>query len=127
MGKVTFTETECHCQICMMMCINPCWGTPEEMQKIIDAGYSNRLRMHIEAHNDTLVYLIVPKDKGGWCTFFSDRGNCVLHKKGLKPLEGRVASCKANHQGEKIRDYVAETWNNEAAKDKVMDFHVHGL
>ena len=91
---------ECKCHSCKMQCKNQtCIGTPEDMEKLVNAGYSNRLapaiwhvgKMYGIIDHD--VNIIAPRfDKvKGACTFFTEDGLCELHEKGLKPTEGRLS------------------------------------
>lgn len=127
MSNAAFIESECACLICVMMCTTPCWPTPDEAQRLIDAGYGHRLQLETEPHGSRILKVIVPKSRGGWCTFNSERGNCVLHKKGLKPLEGRLASCKEFTPGQDIRNHVVEFWANDKAQEFAVAFHVDRL
>lgn len=96
-----YTESVCSCTKCQSMCKTPCIGTPDEIMKIAQAGFGDRLAMSTWAAGMILgthekpVDLIAPlydKRKGA-CSFFKD-GLCELHDLGLKPKEGRYASCK---------------------------------
>ena len=51
-GKSTFSHimqksgrkpTVCRCEKCKSQCHTPCLGTPEDIQKLMDAGYADRL------------------------------------------------------------------------------------
>lgn len=102
-------ESSCECQKCVNMCANsrPCWGTPDDIKKIIDAGYGNRLMTDWysgESTNHEEILLETPAIVGyeqsmapnypiGRCTFLTENNKCELHDKGLKPIEGRMASC----------------------------------
>lgn len=120
--------TECSCEICKNMCKRPCWGTPEDIKRLIDAGYGDRL-MHDYWKNspedDQAIICpalkgsegkfapFIPKSEEG-CTFWKD-GLCELHEKGLKPTEGKLAY--HDEKVEVVDDYnlheaVAKTWWN---------------
>lgn len=101
----TLPESQCACDECSAMCKRaPCWGTPEEIQAIIDAGYGDRL-MHqwwvgSWSKGDTqMVQPAIQGHEGGvspfWpsgpCTFLTADNKCELHDKDLKPMEGRLA------------------------------------
>ena len=132
----TLKPNECSCVACQQMCkTRPCWGTPEDIQKIVDAGYEDRLMKDFwGGGSDIETYIIAPACKGSeskatpfWptkeCTFFKD-GKCELHDKGLKPLEGRLASCteKTYKKEPTVHELVAKTWNSEQGKDLVKKF-----
>ena len=96
-----YEESECACSKCQSMCKTPCIGTPNEMIDIALAGYADRIAltgwaagMLFGTHN-RMVDIIAPlyDEKKGSCTFYTD-GRCELHEAGLKPMEGRFASCK---------------------------------
>lgn len=43
-----FPENECTCELCVDACKSaPCWGTPQEMDALIRAGYGKRLMMFV--------------------------------------------------------------------------------
>lgn len=124
-----FKETACDCNVCSAMCHAPCTGTPEEMKKIIDAGYGDRLCL--DDWEDEAVDLH-PALKG-WegekapysvyssqgCTFWKD-GKCELHDKGLKPLGGRFAHHDLpQEEWRKIEPYLEKAWSNKAAKELI--------
>jgi len=82
------------------MCVAPCCGTVEDMQRLIDSGYAHRL-MHdpyeggaemlkpaLKGHEGKLAPWNVWSEQG--CTFWRD-GLCELHDLGLKPLQGKLA------------------------------------
>lgn len=92
--------SECKCYTCASHCKKtPCIGTPEDMEKLVNAGYSNRLAAvgwgvgKLYGITDKIIPIIAPRfdvEKGS-CTFFND-GLCELHEKGLKPTEGKLSS-----------------------------------
>ena len=41
--KLNILESSCACEKCSRMCHAPCLGTPEDMQKLMDAGFGKRL------------------------------------------------------------------------------------
>jgi len=130
-----FTESQCSCPTCVGSCEHrPCWPTPEEAQKIIDAGFGNRLMRDYWSGDGTDgndIQLLSPAIVGyegkvtpwwpeGHCTFLK-KGLCQLHDLGLKPLEGRITDCSGKDQNG-IHKYVALTWNNEEAQQKANNF-----
>lgn len=89
--------TVCNCERCKAQCHTPCLGTPEDIEKLIDSGYNNRLTPAlwcagvIMGVTDKPIKMIQPRlEDNGWCTFYHD-GLCELHDKGLKPTEGRLS------------------------------------
>lgn len=111
---------QCKCKLCQEQCHQPCLGTPQDILRLIDAGYADRL-----AVTEWVAGLImgmapfpVPmiqarREDNGWCTFFKD-GLCELHDKGLKPTEGRLShhSLRADNWSPKksISWHVAREW-----------------
>lgn len=88
------------CAVCVKSCqISPCYGPPEEIQRIIDAGFGDRLSARLTPSN---CVGIMPASKGseggqysdGECTFLDANGKCELHSLGLKPMIGRILDCQ---------------------------------
>ncbi len=99
--------TECRCERCRAQCHTPCLGTPEDITKLINAGYQGRLSPTLWAVGMLLGLTERPikmiqanVEANGWCTFYHD-GLCELHDKGLKPTEGRLS-----HHSVKIDNFV---------------------
>lgn len=115
--------TACKCAICKEQCRTPCLGTPEDILRLIKAGYGNRLKL-----TQWCVGMLVGKipypitmiqaqlEDNGYCTFFHD-GLCELHDLGLKPTEGKLSShilSKDNFQFSKSLSWnVAKEWLSE--------------
>ena len=36
---------QCSCSVCKQQCHTPCLGTPDDIERIIDAGYADRLAL----------------------------------------------------------------------------------
>ena len=97
MQKSGRKPTVCNCERCKAQCHTPCLGTPEDINKLIEAGYQDRLAPTLWAAGmimgliDHPIKMLQPKQEdNGWCTFYND-GLCELHDKGLKPTEGRLS------------------------------------
>lgn len=119
-------STECKCSICQTYCQQkPCWGTPEDINELIDAGYANRLMLNYYIKTkDESIYFPSPAVKGyegkpapfwpgGICTFYNlETGLCEIHS--LKPLEGK----KVYHGSteENTHFLIVSTWNTEDAE-----------
>ena len=87
---------QCSCSICKQQCHTPCLGTPDDIERIIDAGYADRLELtnlstgiFLGVINDS-VPMIQPVAGKEFCAFF-ENGLCILHDKNLKPTEGRLS------------------------------------
>lgn len=97
----------CQCAKCQSQCHTPCLGTPEDILKILKAGYKDRvaatqwLASVIMGVCREPVYMIQAiREENGYCTFFHD-GKCELHNLGLKPTEGRLS-----HHSVRIDNFV---------------------
>jgi hypothetical protein len=123
----------CACDKCKSCCQRPCWGTPSEIQKLIDAGFNRLMYDYWVRSNEEGgdIDIICPALKGyenraapfwpeGQCTFQDENGLCELHDLGLKPLEGRVVHCKASFPS--LHEDVAMTWDTEEGKAIVSLF-----
>jgi hypothetical protein len=108
------------------MCIDrPCWGTPQEIKAIIDAGYGDKLMQdywsgELNGFDSPLVIgpAIVGHEGGnapfwptGRCALLTEDRLCSLHDAGLKPSEGAVACCKRGDDG--MHQRMAEAWATE--------------
>lgn len=116
----------CTCETCVNMCKRaPCWPTPEEAQRLIDAGYSPRLMKNYWCAEDN-IYVLCPARVGyegrtaPWfgeidgserCVFLTGDNLCELHDLGLKPIEGRVATCQGKGPEGCLREDIAKLWN----------------
>jgi len=120
-------STECSCEECKNMCRRrPCWPTPKEVWALIDKGFGRRLMLDWLGEIQIVSPAIVgcegrsaPFVPMGQCTFLTYGGLCELHSLGLKPFEGRMASCKPcasdllrEAAANSLHRAVAEAWNN---------------
>lgn len=96
MQKSGRKPTACSCEKCKSQCRTPCLGTPEDIERLINAGYGSRLAPTswlvgvLMGVTDRPIEMVQAKVENGWCTFYND-GLCELHAKGLKPTEGRLS------------------------------------
>lgn len=89
-----YPQSECSCQKCTNMCLDtPCFATPEDVIKLIEAKYGDRLMMdYISLPDDKDIEIITPARKGweqtdgrgyyindGPCTFLNKEKLCELH------------------------------------------------
>lgn len=98
MQKSGRMPTSCACDRCKQQCRTPCLGTPEDIQKLIEAGYGSRLAltewrvgMMLGVIDRPVMMIQALVEENGWCTFRTPDGLCELHDKGLKPTEGRLS------------------------------------
>jgi len=126
MRKTGRKPIQCKCKLCQQQCHQACLGTPQDILRIIEAGYASRVALTewaagmLMGCTDHIVLMIQPRVEGEWCTFFHD-GLCELHDKGLKPTEGRLS-----HHSVKIDNWtprksiawnVARLWEEPANRD----------
>lgn len=116
----------CKCEQCKSQCrTNPCLGTPEDIIRLIEAGYADRLaattwlagmKMGACDHPIEMIQPLYDNEKKA-CTFFTN-GLCELHDKGLKPTEGKLSSHliqEDNFNPKKSIAYnVAKTWEERS-------------
>lgn len=117
----TVPTSACTCPACVSMCERrPCWGTPAEMDAIAAAGFGDRLMEDYWVADGGDVAMLAPAIVGyegreapywpnGRCTFLTTGGRCELHSPGLKPLEGRHASC-ASRASDIVRKEIVRLW-----------------
>lgn len=122
MIKTNIKPSECSCPKCKNMCkTTPCLGTPQDIEKLIEAGYASKLSLSVYATGmlmgamDRTINMIQPRfdEVKGSCVFLDDKGLCELHNIGLKPTEGKLASCKpevVSSFKDTINFKVAITW-----------------
>lgn len=120
MRKTGRKPIECKCQKCKQQCKTPCLGTPEDILRLINAGYKERLAI---THwwvgisrgklNFPVIMIQARQEENGNCTFYHD-GLCELHDLGLKPTEGRLSHhsiTKENFKfGKSLSWNVAKEW-----------------
>lgn len=90
--------SSCDCEKCRNQCHTPCLGTPDDIVRLIDAGYGDRVAittwmagMLIGVYPSPVLMIQPTLEDNGWCTFRRPDGLCELHDKGLKPTEGRLS------------------------------------
>ncbi len=143
--KVTeIKETVCSCDKCKSMCLRaPCAGTISEIQALIEAGFVTRLMLKGTTYSTITddVYevkkldILMPAIKGregdfvdmahigGECTFLDEEGLCELHDIGLKPIEGRAATCGTDKRSGKLAGDVARmNWDNTEGNQIGIDW-----
>lgn len=88
----------CDCEHCRMQCMTPCLGTPQDIWRLIRAGYVDRLRITfwcvgiIMGKISFPILMVQAHQTRQGCVFWKD-GLCELHHTGLKPTEG----CLSHH------------------------------
>lgn len=110
----------CKCEACRNQCRTPCLGTPDDILRLIKAGYRDELSVSywlvgvVLGRMEHPIVMVQPVKTGeGWCIFYH-QGLCGLHDKGLKPTEGRLSHhsiTKENYDFRKGLTYnVAKQW-----------------
>lgn len=126
--KTGFKPTNCKCQLCKSQCDQPCVGTPEDMAKIIGAGYEKRL-MIINDRGVAIISPLLDKEKGS-CTFFTN-GLCELHDKGLKPTEGKLShhstTLETFNKKKSVHAAVLKEWENISEEQLTQLLTIHQL
>lgn len=124
--KTGFKPTNCKCSLCKSQCNSPCLGTPEDMAKIIGAGFSNRL-MITEDRGVSIIAPLYDENKES-CTFFTD-GLCELHDKGLKPTEGKLSHHTTTlltfNKKKSVHAAVLKEWVNISEDELTNLFIIH--
>jgi len=119
----------CTCDICKSYCSRPGWWTVEEADKVIRAGFANRLMLEISPDRDFGV--LSPAFKGNesryalqifskfGCTFLNN-GLCELFGTGLQPLECRF--CHHDRKGLGITCHldIEKDWNTKHGKSLIV-------
>lgn len=112
--------TACTCAVCRNLCRTPCLGTPEDILRLIKAGYLDKLAvsfwcvgMLLGQMKYPIVMVQAVTTVEGWCVFYHE-GLCELHDKGLKPTEGFLSHhsiTEENYDFSKNLTYnVAKEW-----------------
>ena len=121
---------ECKCKICVEMCnYRPCWPTPNEARKLIDAGYSDRLMVDWYSDDESeIIYILVPALVGyegerapwwpeGTCTFLKN-DLCEIHD--LKPKEGREIDHTSSYDFcAELHKKIIHMWDNDDCKNLI--------
>lgn len=106
---------QCDCKLCQRQCQQtPCLGTPEDILKLIEAGYGENIKPTDWSAGQVMgvtkeiipMYQLLMTPTG--CIFF-ESGHCKIHHTGLKPTEGKLS-----HHSHKVDNYVPKkslAWN----------------
>lgn len=120
----------CKCNECKKQCATPCLGTPNDIEKIIDAGYGHKIfatdwwvGVIMKATNRPIfMFQAELVEETGFCTFF-ENGLCKIHDAGLKPTEGKLS-----HHSTKIENFkfnkslswqIAKEWLSPENKETI--------
>lgn len=123
-----YKKIECACEVCRKFCeFRPCWGTPEEIKRLIEAGFGSRLMLdwfsdETPAGRDILILTPAITGAEGQPAPFSPLGNCTFLKNKLceihhlKPIEGRAASHLMRNELIKTHVILAKCWETAEAQ-----------
>lgn len=115
----------------------PCWPTPDDVQRLIEADYADRLMVDwwFDRDKGKTIYLLTPAIVGresgeapahpeGACTFLNADGLCQIHDGGLKPTEGQIALC-GNRTPEGLHERIARAWDDVVAQALIDRWEAH--
>ena len=69
---------ECKCLLCNMQCQTPCLGTPQDIENLIDAGYTDKLAPTLWGAGMMIGIIVIPIPMiqaiagDEYCVFFHD-------------------------------------------------------
>lgn len=126
------TFEACACEECQAMCQRrPCWPTPIDAARLIEAGYADRLMIDwwFDRVASKTVFILTPAIAGresseapaqpsGRCTFLDEQNLCQLHALNLKPTEGQLALCQ-NRTPEGLHEQIGTTWDTVEARELI--------
>jgi len=130
MNEFNLEEKECQCEKCIDMCRHiTCWGTPSELNKIIDAGFGNKLMIDWWIASPEDIYVLCPANIGfelkqapyhrdGLCSFFTKDNKCEIHN--IKPVEGKTTT--HDFYDSKLRDKISKLWNTPEGKSLIEEW-----
>ena len=88
----------CKCEACKQQCKRcPCLGTPEDIEKLIDAGHGDKIKATTWAAGilmgctNQFVDMYQAELTPNGCIFLKEGGLCFIHDSGLKPTEGKLS------------------------------------
>lgn len=107
--------TDCKCRLCQQQCrVCPCLGTPEDIERLIEAGYAGKLALTDWCVGQMVgavpypITMVQAQQTDEGCIFFHD-GLCELHDKGLKPTEGKLSHHSTKIENFRFRNSIS--WN----------------
>lgn len=103
-------------------------GTPEDIEKIIDAGHGKKIMATVwavgtlrDGREVVEMYQAIHDPVTTHCVFFKD-GLCTLHDLGLKPTEGKLSNHtvhKAAKIGKTLAFLVANEWTDKKNRETI--------
>lgn len=122
----------CKCAQCKEQCRTPCLGTPEDILRLIKAGYGDKLKPTLWYVGVLVGHLKYPipmiqaiQTAEDWCIFRDADGLCSIHDLGLKPAEGKLSHhsiAPENYVFVKSLSYnVAKEWLREENNELITE------
>jgi hypothetical protein len=129
-------DVSCDCKTCKSMCIDgyPCRPTPDEADILLDNGFAKKMCLEgsdvFVGDEYESIQLVKPAIAGkecksltgytrGDCVMLDAQNHCILHAKGLKPVEGRKASCSRRNHSVDVFDTVKELWFSKRGEEVI--------
>lgn len=119
---------QCKCRKCKEQCKTPCLGTPDDILRLIRAGYKDKLAgtawcvgMALGRINFPVPMVQAIQTASG-CVFYKN-GLCELHDAGLKPTEGKLSHHSIRQENYKFNKSlswnVAKEWLDEKNRETI--------
>lgn len=126
-----YEEHSCNCKSCQMMCeISPCIPTPEQIKDYEKEGLMPFFAptTWVDMERGAFMNVLAPKAQDHTikghpvhkCVFLNS-GKCMLHDKGLKPQEGKLAKHDMGKSTE-LRYQICKSWDTEEGKQLIQKY-----
>lgn len=119
---------QCKCRKCKEQCKTPCLGTPDDILRLIRAGYKDKLASTAWCVGMALgrtnfpVPMVQAIQTASGCVFYKN-GLCELHDAGLKPTEGKLSHHSIRQENYKFNKSlswnVAKEWLDEKNRETI--------
>jgi uncharacterized repeat protein (TIGR03833 family) len=124
-GGCAMTFTACACDECQAMCQRrPCWPTPTDVQRLITAGYADRLMLDwwFDREQNKTIYILTPAIAGressgapahpsGPCTFLDETTSGCPDPSRPRPVGAALQSTPDG-----LHEQIGQTWNNDEGR-----------
>lgn len=121
------------CQRCREQYRTPRLATPDDILRLIEKGYADKLAIScwmvgvVTGKLPAPIPMVQAKQTENGCVFFRD-GLCELHGQGLKPTEGKLSHHVPSPENFifefSLAWNVAREWNHPANLEKVLKVFV---
>jgi len=119
---------QCKCRKCKEQCKTPCLGTPDDILRLIRAGYKDKLASTAWCVGMALgrinfpVPMVQAIQTASGCVFYKN-GLCELHDARLKPTEGKLSHHSIRQENYKFNKSlswnVAKEWLDEKNRETI--------